>query len=323
MDAWDELVQRCARRRLQKIGPLSDQGYAELLLAVRQDPMSFVDDPAEEAFACLARALRAWRADSGEDYLDDDAFKAARARRLQALSSACAAAVSLDPDCLDARLVGLLAQDLEPDPLLKGLMGLEREQTERHGQLGEAAHGDLWDDVLARPRLRLRAAVGRTCLDGARYRMALSATSELLDLAPQDQLGARHTCVLALARLEDEDGFDALDARFSRQGDAWSHLARALLLFKLDRMSAARRALRGFDELCQGGSYALLRPVYVERYLPDRPDAAPNSFQQSIMAVREAEPIIADVPDFIGWCQGFDWLTASATGFAEKNDLDW
>ena len=41
------------------------------------------------------------------------------------------------------------------------------------------------------------------------------------------------------------------------------------------------------------------------------------------MAVREAEPIIADVPDFINWCQGHDWLVASARQFAEKNDLDW
>ena len=96
-----------------------------------------------------------------------------------------------------------------------------------------------------------------------------------------------------------------------------------VLLYKLDRMSAARRALRGFDELCEGGAYALLRPTFVEVYLPDRPEAAPCSFRECMLATREAEPIIADTPDFIAWCQGNDWLVSSAGRFAEKNDLDW
>ena len=36
-------------------------------------------------------------------------------------------------------------------------------------------------------------------------------------------------------------------------------------MYKLGRMSAARRALAGFDRLCQGGSYALMRPVLASR----------------------------------------------------------
>ena len=129
--------------------------------------------------------------------------------------------------------------------------------------------------------------------------------------------------MLACARLEDEAGLGALDARFSDRESAWSHLARVLLLYKLNRLPAARRALRGFDSLCAGGAYALLHPTYVEIYLPDRPDAEPCGFEESLMAVREAEPIIADVPEFISWCQGHDWLVASARAFAERNDLDW
>ena len=94
-------------------------------------------------------------------------------------------------------------------------------------------------------------------------------------------------------------------------------------MYKLGRMSAARRALAGFDRLCQGGSYALMRPVFVEVYLPDRPPVAVNSLEEATLAVHEMEPTIADVPDFINWCQGHDWLVASARRFAEKNDLDW
>ena len=35
MNAWDELALRCAAKRREKIGPLSDQAFDELLLAVR------------------------------------------------------------------------------------------------------------------------------------------------------------------------------------------------------------------------------------------------------------------------------------------------
>lgn len=319
MNAWEDLVTRCAERRCSELGGLSDQGYEELLLAVRENPASFAESPSEQALLVVARALDSYRASTeNDDLLDDAAFEAERTRRLAALREECARACRIDERCLDARLIGLLAADLEPDPLLEGLLGLEREFAG-----DDAPKGDAWDRVELRPRLRLRAAVARTCLDGARLRMAESAALSVIDAAPSDPLGARGTLMLACARLEDEPGFDAACARSSRQESAWSHLARTLLLYKLDRMSAARRALRGFDELCEGGAYALLRPTFVEVYLPDRPEAAPCSFRECMLATREAEPIIADTPDFIAWCQGNDWLVSSACRFAEKNDLDW
>lgn len=323
MNAWDELVERCAERRREKIGPLSDEAFAELRLAVREQPTTFVDDPAEEALLIVARALDAYRAKTlGDDLLDDDAYERARRQRLGLLARACREAAEVDEGCLDARLLEALAADAEPDELLGRLIALEREAG-RRGGAPRTGTDDAWGDVWYRPRLRLRAAVARTCLDTARYRMAASAAESVIATSPGDPLGARHTYALALARLEDEAGFDQLDARFSRHGNPWSHLARTLLLFKLDRMSAARRALRGYDELCQGGAYALLRPTYVETYLPDRPEAAPGSFEESTFAVREAEPIIADTPDFINWAQGHDWLVASAERFARERGLDW
>ncbi len=319
MNAWDELVERCARRRREEIGPLSDDAYAELRLAVSANPTAFVDNASESALLILARALDAYHESCrNDDLLDDDAFEVERDRRLSALRAASEQACATDPESVDARLLALLAQDLGPDPLLAGLIELERDIGP-----GEPVEGDAWDDVFCRPRLRLRAAVARACLDGARYRMAQSAATSLLDAAPSDALGARRTLALAFARLEDADGFDALDARLNRHGDAWSHLARVILLFKLDSMSAARRALRGYDQLCEGGAYALLRPVLVEPYLPDRPETEPGSFDESVLAVREAEPIIADTPDLVSWCREFDWFTDSAERFARGRDLDW
>lgn len=320
MNVHEELVQRCAARRREALGDLSDQGFAELLLAVRENPSAFVDAPAETAYVELERGMAVYDKSVGnDDLLDDDEYQAVRVKRLAALQAACGRALSLDEKCLDAQLIGVLASDAEPDELLERLLALR----DGADSLASADGGDLWADVFSRPRLRLEAAISRTLLNGARYRMAIDTCERVMAAAPADELGCRHTAAIALARLEDEVGFDQLDARFGRHDNAWASLSRCILLYKLGRMSAARRALAGFDHLCRGGAYALLRPVFVEVYLPDRPAVATNSLEEATLAVHEAEPTIADVPDFINWASNQPGFAASAQSFAEKNDLDW
>jgi hypothetical protein len=319
----EELVLRCAQRRREKIGTLSDEGFAELCLAVRENPTAFVDSPEQASFATLVGALDAFhRAGADDDLLDDDEFRAARERRLQALSAGCAQALSQDDSCLDAQLVQTLAAELNPDDRLDALLQIEA-KADAAAELSLGATGDAWDDVFMRPRLRLWDAIARTCLDGGRYRMALEVSQGLMAASPADQVGGRLTAALALARLEDEEGFNELDARLSGRENSWLNLGRTILLYKLGRMSAARRALRGYGELCEGAAYALLRPTFVEIYLPDRPEVPAGGFEEATFAVHEAEPIIADVPDFIGWADGFPWFHAAGESYAEANGYDW
>ena len=146
---------------------------------------------------------------------------------------------------------------------------------------------------------------------------------DLLGKAPLDALGARFTCTLAMARLEDEEGFNWLDAREGRRGNAWFHLSRVLLMYKLGRLPAARRALRGYDQLCVGGAYALLQPTFVEVYLPDRPVYTPGTFEESMLAVHEADLVVSDVPDFCAWACDQPGFLASAQSFCERNGLEW
>ncbi|MGN0075891.1 MAG: hypothetical protein ACI38Z_02825 [Parafannyhessea sp.] len=337
MDGREELVLRLAARRRAKLG-LSDAAYAELLLAVREDPKKFLEDDADEAFLVVANAVDAVStAREDDDLLDDGEFYQTREKRLARMRRECDRALALDPDCVDAMLLRALAEDLDPDPLLDRLLQVERDVTPADAAAptgavatdpdaataGTDPAADAWTDVLARGRLRLKAAIARTCLDSARYRMANETGQELIALSPSDALGARHTCALALARLEDEPGFDALDAAFGRRGDSWVQIGRVILFYKLGRMGAARRALRGFDSLCDGGVYALLRPVMVDTYLPDRPATSPYTFDEATLAVHEADPIIVDVPDLVTWVQNQPDMLASAKSFADKSGLDW
>ncbi len=331
----EELILRCAAARREKIGQMSDAAYNELLLTVRESPDAFVERDAEKAFAALGRAIERFDASvRDDDLLDDDEYVAERARRFSALAQACDKALAIEPGCLDARLVRALATQEEPDGLLAELRRLE-DEAGRGAATGSADGADgaagakpfeqlSWENVFDRPRMRLRAAVARACGDGARWKLAQEAAESLLAVSEKDgdPLGARYTAALAYARLEDEEGLNALDARWA-QGNTWGNLARCLLLYKLDRLPAARRALRGYASLCEGAAYALLRPIFVETYLPDRPDYAAGSFEEALCAVHEAEVIIADTPDFVSWCEGQDWFRADAEAFARSRDLDW
>lgn len=324
MRGRDELVERLAEHRRAKLAPLSDSGYDELYRAVQANPQEFIDSPADEAFALVVAALEKNDRDSADDeFLDEPAYQAARAKRYARLTAECDRALALDPECTDAALLKILMSDQDCDSLLDDLINLDHTETDAQGALEPSEVGDVWADVESHGRLRVQAAIAREYLASARYRMARHACEDLLALAPSDVLGARHTCALALARLEDEEGFDALDVRTGRAGDSWTHLGRVILLYKLGRMGAAKRALVGFSRLVEGGAYALLRPVLVDTYLPDRPEEKPCSFGEATLAVFEADPIIVDVPDLPYWAESIPEVAKSAQRFADSQGYDW
>ena len=329
MRAHEELVAQLAQKRADSLGGLSEGGFRELVHAVEKDPASFVSDAQDEGLFMLMRALdRHAEASKDDDLLEDDEYLEARKKRLDRLVADCDDVIATDPTSLDAKLIGTLALDMPPERLVSALLDLKAADDESWGPVLAKAEGHkdatgIWGQLAARPHLRLCAALSRAALDVACYRMAVTEAEEVMRHAPLDPLGCRHTCALAFARLEDEDSLDALDVRFDRQGSSWLHLSRAILLYKLGRMGAAKRALEGYARICEGGACALLRPIMTEVYLPDRPEAMPLSFEEATLAVYEADPIIMDVPDFLGWAQSLRSVWFAADDFARKRGFDW
>ena len=315
MRAREELIARLAQTRRAALGGMSDAAFEELKLAVREAPETFVDTPQNQAFLLVCEAIERFERDCEDnDLLDDDEYYRARAKRHARMVSDCEQALAVDQACLDARLLRALASEDNPEVLLGVLLDME-EPLE--------VLGDAWDDVLLRPHVRVRAAAVRACMETARYGLAAEKARQLFEICPCDALGARHSAALAYARLEDEAAFEALDARFNHASSAWSLLARTILNFKLGRMGAAKRSLAGFSTLVEGGAYALLRPVLIDTYMPDRPAAAPCCFQEAMFAVHEADPIVVDVPDFARWAEEQPAIAAAARAYADKYGYDW
>ena len=327
MNLREELIHRCARRREAKLGGLSPRAFDELLETVREDVSAFIDTPQEMAFAEVVRAIETYERGLRDiDALDDEAYGLARTRLIKALIRDCGNVLKTDPVCTDARHILALAMDSQlssPNMPFDQMMLLSRESEPAAKVASEFSGGTTWDNVFVRPHLRLLAGLARQCLATTRYSLAASCCIRALEACPTDEVGARHTMAIALARLELEDNLNELDDNINHESSAWSLLSRAILLYRLERYDSARRALRSFDSLVDGGAYALLYPVLLPPYLPARPEAAPLSFDAAMQAVFEAETVITDTPGFVAWAQSQPDVLASGKSFADSHGFEW
>ena len=166
-------------------------------------------------------------------------------------------------------------------------------------------------------------AISQLCMASARYRAAANYARRVLK-AEGYPTRAAGTVLLALARLEDQDGFFALAHQLEEQVGAdalenspWYLLARTILLFKTNKMRPAARALREFANRCEGGAFFLLNPMYQTPYLPCRPEPR-DPWDLSHQAVWEADGIISDTPDFAPWANACEDVSQLAQEFARR-----
>lgn len=301
---------------------------AELSRRAMRSPDSLVSDDEDRAFLALDRAVQRARQEI-DDELDALYYESesgtpskrppSRMPKTQALLARC---LQLDAHCYDAHTLDVLIRCETSDEALAQLDALEPEAREWCAQRADLLDGpvaDPWDAVFLRPWLRMRSRAVDLLVQMACYREAQQRCEDMLSFAPTDGQGVRHTLALLYARLEDEEGLNRLDARFGHEGSCWMHLARCLLLYKLGRMDAARRALVGLAELCPGAAFYLAYPTYVPPYLPDRPLFTPGSEQESLFATYEADFLVVDTPEFVTWAQSVKRFADIAQAFGRTH----
>lgn len=157
------------------------------------------------------------------------------------------------------------------------------------------------------------------CMVTARYKAAARYARMVMRAQgyPNFAVG---TLMLALARLEDEEGFFAAahsNPSADLEDSPWYLLGRALLLYKLGRRKNARRALKDFAFRCEGGAFFLINPTYLTPYLPVRPPVD-EAWKLTHQAVWEADGIIADTPDFTAWAMAMDGIQEESEAFARR-----
>lgn len=273
-----------------------------------------------------------------EDLPDSD-FERDRGELFERISGKLAAISQADPHCVDARLVAIQLADISLDACLGKMIDLERETRERlvatrpgfDPELAglwtqdaiDGAGIDAAELTMCDPEvigwLHTVEALAQGCIFTARYRAAAAYARTVMRAEGYPNL-AVGTLFLALARLEDEDGFFdvARDAGEEAEGLPWFLLGRTILLYKLGQHRSARRALRDFAARCDGGAFFLINPTYHDPYLPVRP-AAREPWDLSHQAVWEADGIIADTPDFAAWAESVEGIRENADEFAMHN----
>ena len=331
MNLTEELVQRCALKRRASIGSMSDAAHEELLLAVQSDLKSYASETDELPMYHLAQAVKRYQdSQLNDDSYTDEEFVQARITRLQTFLHALENIREKYGENTDLLRMDALIHTSDPESLLQALLAIQN-QTEKEAKrtpnledskTSATIPHDTWADVFKRPLLRLQAAIGRAYVDTARFKLAATTCEQLLEESPSDAVGARFTLALTYARLEDEAALNRLDDGFNHHSNAWIELARALLLFKLSRISSARRALKSYQMNTEGGAFALLHPTFVDIYIPDRPEVKTGSFNEALLAIHEAEPIIVDVPDFVEWAGNIPEFAAASDAYAAANGFD-
>ena len=306
---------------------------------VVQQPDTYASNEHARALLAYARAREQLlgELDRMED-LPDDEFEQRSTKLFDTARAQMYRIAQGDRLCLDAQLVGVLLSSASLDNRLNDLMRIEREaRAYLHGSIAgfdpDAPH--LWDEAtLARSGrdaaeatrsdpevvgwLHALEALSQECLFTGRYRAAATYARTVLQ-APGYESGAIGTVLLALARLEDEEGFFAIarDGGESLEESPWFLLARTLLLYKLGRRRSAKRALRDFANRCEGGAFFLLNPTYQAPYLPVRPEPR-DSWERSHQAVWEADGIIMDTPDFATWAASVEGIEDISEDFARR-----
>lgn len=330
-DMVSEQVDRLVTKHAQEKNIVSEAALYELKLAVEASPENFISNEEEKAFAQYVNVIGKYQ-DGITKEIDSDAdFFSRRMDLLNLLHNQMTnitenQALANTSINLEAQRILAQISNNHPAAILNDLLDLQKEFDPIFRPKLEQAkqnHGDAWTCAEARPLLRLYAQIAQVATDCACFKLSKKACEDLLFFSPTDLLGARFTLAYVLARLEDEEGLHKLDESCGYQSNAWMRLAFTLLFFKLNRMPAAKRALKGFVNLGEGAAYALLRPSFVDLYIPCRINFSPDTFAENVIAVHEAEAIIADVPEFISWAELVPGVTQSARDYAFKAGLDW
>ncbi len=318
MKYYDEILERIAQRVQQK-DHLSESGYKELMANVAERPRDFVTCPEDASYLCFAEGLDLYYRLLGVMLEDPTTAVEIPEEQMHLIETsdtmlrqAYSMALAIYPDNLDARYLSLMHTG--------SIFGIEN-LLEMKRLLDK--HIDMLTpspSVYTRPYQRLHASYIQALVQNGSYKLAIEEGLTALSYDESDPFGVRHSLSLCYARLEDVRGFEELEERFGRTSNCWSYLARIILMYRVNNLTAAKRAITGYTKLVPGAAHLILSGLHlfpISKAIA-RPQISTCTFNEANIATREAFEIIEDTPNFREWANSIDQVRKLAEEYEKS-----
>ncbi|EHF02925.1 hypothetical protein HMPREF1008_00570 [Olsenella sp. oral taxon 809 str. F0356] len=312
-------------RSADRMGPLAAaRAFAGFGRRFSQDRDSLPQDDADRAFGLVARATTV--IDYELPFSDDDKALELIKKGHELLDEA----LLLDEHCFDALRMQQASQiasfdgyydflRTEGDDVRAWCLRQHEHALKREG--GE--RGRIAANLALRPFIRWRAMQASKAVICGRNKDAIDIARELMRIDPDDEADVRYTALIALAKVEDEQGLEELCRKGAqieaRRGmpatqDAWTQLARIALAYKSHDLVGARDAITRLAETHPNALSALA----IQRELPDgvfsRLVTQPRSEDELILAISESTVLLQEGRDKEGRGALGAWLREECLG---------
>lgn len=307
--------------------PLRDADFVRSCAeAYRTDASSLVRTDRDRSFHLVAQAAELL------DYQIPFMQEEDRIQELEARADGyLAEAVALDDANWDAQrmLFALRAEgnDAYVEYLLEHAPRVEADLRRTLEGARDEYDREFCDDLARRPHLRWLAATASQAVIAGRYRLALETAEACLELSPSDAVGARHSGMLALGKLEASPAeiFDwrrrheaayrfrpawmqgreiSVGCDAEHPDDAWSILALMSRAYRFCEYDVAADWLRVLLSVYREGAAALHFQAEFPEALFCRPRVEPGSLDELALAVSECTPLLQEglgTPDNAGF----------------------
>ena len=220
-------------------------------------------------------------------------------------------ALGLDPRCFDALRMKAAADnpsfELYYSYLAEQSDEVRRACEEHRDRIAATGNADertqLAADIAMRPYLRWLATQVEQALICGRNKESLRLAHVALEADPRDMADVRFSAALAYAKLEDDQGLDALLSgpaarRRSRPAnDAWALLSRIAMAFKRYDLSTASDLLNTLMRTYPQAGRALIRQLELPDGVFARLAVRPYSEDELILAISESTVLLQEGRD--------------------------
>lgn len=161
-------------------------------------------------------------------------------------------ALKLDSNCLDAEMMitELTIEDHEELKIkYEQLIAKEEAHLKDEDILKDENVGSFWGIVETRPYMRLKFAYLQLLIDMGKFRMAIKACEELLELSEDDNMGVRYILMSLYAFFEDELSVNRLHKKFGKEESTQMLLPLIVLYYKMDNYDKAEQYLKKLYEV--------------------------------------------------------------------------